>query len=395
MRKFIQKALEKIEKLDIQQIHKLVSDLAQENERLEVVLESMTDGIMVTDTENRLVLYNKSAERLIPFVSVTEVYERKVWSVIADMEIADFVRSVLERQETVRDREFSIRLGGETRTLSCSVLPLVRNGKIQGNLFHIEDVTEKRAKEIRLRRAESLASLTTLAAGVAHEIKNPLGAIGIHIQLIKKSLQGKGRVGKRAVMKHLDVVTEEVERLNKIVVDFLFAVRPMDVHLELRDLNRILLDLVKFMEVETAQGDVKLNVELAEGLPKLLLDEKYIKQAVLNLVKNALGAMPEGGVLTIRTEKKGDYVRLQVIDTGIGIPPEYLDKIFEPYFTTKEFGSGLGLTIVYKIVKEHQGEITVDSEPGKGTVFTIKFPIPQPERQLIDYRQEVSEGVVT
>ena len=395
MRKFIQKALEKIEKLDIQQIHKLVSDLAQENERLEVVLESMTDGIMVTDTENRLVLYNKSAERLIPFVSVAEVYERKVWSVIADMEIADFVRSVLERQETVRDREFSIRLGGETRTLSCSVLPLVRNGNIQGNLFHIEDVTEKRAKEIRLRRAESLASLTTLAAGVAHEIKNPLGAIGIHIQLIKKSLQGKGRVGKRAVMKHLEVVTEEVERLNKIVVDFLFAVRPMDAHLELRDLNGILRDMVKFVEVETAQGDVKLNVELAEGLPKLLLDEKYIKQAVLNLVKNALGAMPEGGVLTIRTERKGDYVRLQVTDTGIGIPPEYLDKIFEPYFTTKEFGSGLGLTIVYKIVKEHQGEITVDSEPGKGTTFTIKFPVPQPERQLIDYRQEVSEGVVT
>ncbi len=395
MRKFIQKALEKIEKLDSQQIQKLVSDLAQENERLEVVLESMTDGIMVTDTENRLVLYNKSAERLIPFVSVPEVYERKVWAVIADIEISDFVKSVLEHQETVRDREFSIRVGGEPRTLSCSVLPLVRNGKIQGNLFHIEDVTEKRAKEIRLRRAESLASLTTLAAGVAHEIKNPLGAIGIHIQLIKKSLQGKGRVGKRALMKHLDVVTEEVERLNKIVVDFLFAVRPMDAHLELRDLNGILLDLVKFVEVETAQGDVKLNVELAEGLPRLLLDEKYIKQAVLNLVKNSLSAMPQGGVLTIRTERKGDYVRLQVMDTGIGIPPEYLDKIFEPYFTTKEFGSGLGLTIVYKIVKEHKGEITVDSEPGRGTTFTIKFPIPQPERQLIDYRQEVPEGVAT
>ncbi len=395
MRKFIQKALEKIEKLDSQQIQKLVSDLAQENERLEVVLESMTDGIMVTDTENRLVLYNKSAERLIPFVSVTEVYERKVWSVIADMEISDFVKSVLEQQETVRDREFSIRLGGGTRTLSCSVLPLVRNGKIQGNLFHIEDVTEKRAKEIRLRRAESLASLTTLAAGVAHEIKNPLGAIGIHIQLIKKSLQGKSRVGKRALMKHLDVVTEEVERLNKIVVDFLFAVRPMDARLELRDLNGILLDLVKFVEVETAQGDVKLNVELAENLPKLLLDEKFIKQAVLNLVKNALSAMPEGGVLSLRTVRKGDYVKLQVSDTGIGIPMEYLDKIFEPYFTTKEFGSGLGLTIVYKIVKEHQGEITVDSEPGKGTTFTIKFPIPQPERQLIDYKQEVPEGVAT
>ncbi|MFQ3619768.1 MAG: ATP-binding protein [Spirochaetales bacterium] len=393
MRKFIQKALEKIDKLDRQQISALVSQLAQENDRLEVVLDSMTDGIMVTDTENRLVLYNKAAERLIPFSTLQEVYEKKVWSVIEDMEIADFVHSVLEKQETVRDREFSLRIGGEIRTLSCSVLPLVRNGKIQGNLFHIEDVTEKRSKEVRLRRAESLASLTTLAAGVAHEIKNPLGAIGIHIQLMKKSLQVKGKPSKRVLMKHLEVVNEEVERLNKIVVDFLFAVRPMDANLELRDLNAIIYDLVKFVEVEAAQADVKLNVKLTEGLPKLLLDEKYIKQAVLNLVKNSLSAMPEGGILTLSTDRKGDYVKLQVIDTGIGIPPEYLDKIFEPYFTTKEFGSGLGLTIVYKIVKEHQGEITVDSEPGKGTAVTIKLPVPQPERQLIDYKQEVVEEV--
>ena len=392
MRKFIEKALEKIDSLDRLQIHKLVSDLAQENERLEVVLESMTDGIIVTDTENRLVLYNKAAERLMPFVSGQDVYERKVWSVIADLEIADFVQHTLEKQETVRDREFCVRMGGEIRTLSCSILPLVRNGRIQGSLFHIEDVTEKRSKEIRLRRAESLASLTTLAAGVAHEIKNPLGAIGIHIQLIKKALQRKGAVSKKTLMKHLDVVDEEVERLNKIVVDFLFAVRPMDTHLELKDLNAILLDLVKFVEVEAAQGDIKVNVKLAEDLPKLMLDEKYIKQAVLNLVKNALSAMPNGGVLTVSTERKGDFVRLQVTDTGIGISPEILDKVFEPYFTTKEFGSGLGLTIVYKIIKEHQAEIAVDSEPGKGTTITLQFPIPQPERQLIDYRQEVLEG---
>jgi PAS domain S-box-containing protein len=385
MRKFIQRALEKIDKLDSRQIHNLLSDLATENERLEAVLESMTDGIMVTDVENRLVLYNKAAERYMPFSHIGDVYEKKVWIAIEDSEIAEFVQQTLEKQDTVTDKEFSLTIGGDLRVLSCSVMPLVRYGKIQGSLFHLEEVTEKRTKEARLRRAESLASLTTLAAGVAHEIKNPLGSIGIHIQLMKKNIQGKPAVDPKNITKHLNVVMEEVERLNKIVVDFLFAVRPMDIDLRLLQLNDIVRELLDFVYVELAEESIDLKVALAENLPRLLLDDKYLKQAVLNIVKNAIFAMPKGGVLTVSTKVKGDYVRLSIADNGVGIPKEILGKIFEPYFTTRDFGSGLGLTIVFKIVKEHRAEISVDSRKGKGTTFTISFPVPQRERQLLSY----------
>ena len=271
------------------------------------------------------------------------------------------------------------------RVIACSVMPLVRGGAIQGNLFHIEEVTEKRTKEARLRRAESLASLTTLAAGVAHEIKNPLGSIGIHIQLIKKGMAGKDSVEPKSILKHLDIVTEEVERLNKIVVDFLFAVRPMDIDLRSSDLNAVVRDLLNFVHVELAEGKIELREKLADGLPALMLDEKFVKQALLNIVKNAMSAMPRGGVLTISTVRKDDAVKLAVADTGIGIPRNIMDKIFEPYFTTRDFGSGLGLTIVYKIVKEHRGDISVDSQEGKGTTVTVSFPVPQKERQLLGY----------
>lgn len=386
MRNFIRRALAKLDKLDRRQIHNLIYDIATENERLEAVLESMTDGIMVTDGDNRLVQYNKAAERYMPFSHSQDVYEKKVWTAIADPEIADFVQRTLEAQETATDKEFTLPVGGEIRVISCSVMPLVRSGEIQGSLFHIEEVTEKRAKEARLRRAESLASLTTLAAGVAHEIKNPLGSIGIHIQLMKKAMQGRDRMEPKSVVKHLDVVTEEVDRLNKIVVDFLFAVRPMDMELKLQDLNAILRDILNFVHVELAEESVELKKELAENLPPLLLDEKFIRQAVLNIIKNAISAMPRGGVLRMSTYKKDDFVKLAVADSGVGIPRDILEKIFEPYFTTRDFGSGLGLTIVYKIVKEHRAEISVDSREGRGTTVTISFPIPQRDRQLLSYK---------
>ena len=149
----------------------------------------MTDGIIVTDREHRVMLYNKSAERMFPF-STDDIVEKVLWDCIADREVAAFFSTNLRGQEKVSDREFTLD-GGPPRTLSVSLLPLVKGGSVQGNVVHIEDVTEKRSKEARLRRAESLASLTTLAAGVAHEIKNPLGSMGIHLQLIQKKVAGK------------------------------------------------------------------------------------------------------------------------------------------------------------------------------------------------------------
>ena len=277
--------------------------------------------------------------------------------------------------------------GGRVLLLAASATPLIARKKIAGTLIHLEDITEKRKREAQFRRAESLASLTTLAAGVAHEIKNPLGSISIHIQLLQRAIKREGACEDEQfpdlLDRHLGVVTEEIERLNKIVVDFLFAVRPMDIELRDSDPRERLRELADFIAPEAEQAGVGIETHFAEDSPRVLLDRRYMKQAILNLAKNAIAAMPEGGKLSLGLSSKDDLVRISVSDTGLGIPPEVISKIFEPYYTTKETGTGLGLTITFKIVREHRGEITVDSAPGKGSVFTITLPVPQREQKFL------------
>jgi two-component system, sporulation sensor kinase E len=386
VRKYLQRALGRIDRMDRAQFRSLLQDAAAESELLEMVMESMSDGVVVTDRSDRILLVNKSAQRMLPFVA-GELGERVLWETIEDREIAAFFRRSLAGLDRVVDREFTLT-EGFVRTLALTVMPLVRQGSIQGNVIHIEDVTEKRAKEARLRRAESLAALTTLTAGVAHEIKNPLASIGIHIELIRKAIGGRQTVSAAKVSENLEVIKEEVERLNRIVVDFLFAVRPMNTELVLDDPNRLVRELLEFMRFELEQAGVQVELQLQEPSPQIRLDEKYFKQALLNIVKNAIAAMPQGGRLRVETVRKGNTLQLKVSDTGVGIPEEILDKIFEPYFTTREFGSGLGLTLVYKIVKEHLGDIAVSSKPGEGATFTLSFPIAQKEKRLIAYQED-------
>ena len=386
MSRFLQRALDKLDRMDRAQVRQLLGDAAAETELLEMVMESMSDGVLVTDRENRILLVNKSAERMLPF-SPGELTERVLWECIQDKEIAAFFRRSLAGLDKVVDREFTLS-ESFVRTLALNVMPLVRAGSIQGNVIHIEDITEKRVKEARLRRAESLAALTTLTAGVAHEIKNPLASIGIHIELIRKTLSGRKSVSARQVAENLEVIKEEVERLNRIVVDFLFAVRPLNAELILDEPNRLVRELLEFLRFELEQAGIRVELALLEPSPLIRLDEKYLKQALLNIIKNAISAMPQGGTLRIESQRKGASLQLKVSDEGVGIPEGNLDKIFEPYFTTKEFGSGLGLTLVYKIVKEHLGEIAVSSQVGAGTTFTLSFPIPQKEKRLIGYREE-------
>jgi two-component system, sporulation sensor kinase E len=384
VRRFIERALKKVPRMTEEQIRSLLDLLSDENERLESVLDSMTDGIIVCDPENNLILVNKSAERLLPVMG-GDTQDKPVWLFIDDDEISNFLKDSLESHDRIADREFTLEFKGIVRTLSVSIMPLVSLGRIRGSLLHMEDISEKRSREARLRRAESLASLTTLTAGVAHEIKNPLASISIHIQLASKAMQGKEKVETKAISHYLGIVGEEVERLNRIVVDFLFAVRPMDLELADTDLNDFVRETMSFLKYELDQSGISSELALSDGLPRLLLDARFMKQALLNLVKNAIAAMPSGGNLKVSTGRKGEDIELAVEDSGVGMSEQTLSKIFEPFFTTRETGSGLGLTTVFKIVKEHQGEIQVKSKLGLGSRFSIILPAPQRERRLLEY----------
>jgi PAS domain S-box-containing protein len=384
MRKFVEHALAKLPKLNEEQLRSLLYALADENESMDAALDSMLDGIVVCDREHLPIIYNKSAERMLRF-SGAETPERPLWLSVSDEDLSEFFKATLEGEETVLDREFGLESKGGTRLIAVSVSTLVSAGKIAGAIVHMEDITEKRHREAQLRRAESLASLTTLAAGVAHEIKNPLGSISIHIQLIKKSIQGREKIEIPFLERHLGVVNEEIERLNKIVVDFLFAVRPMDVQLRESDPGKLVAEIADFIRPEAEKAKVNLVLTVVERLPLVALDEKLMKQALLNLVKNALAAMPGGGELKLSADSSDEEVILSVEDTGVGISEEDLPKIFEPYFTTKDNGTGLGLTITFKIVREHGGEITVSSRPGQGSTFAIHLPVPQKDKKLLPF----------
>ena len=376
MRRFISRALNKLSKLNEDQIRTLILDLAMENDLLEVVLDSRADGVVVLDREDRVIFLNKAAQKHLPFLT-GDPYEKPLWEVLTDQDVTDFVEDALHLQTEVYDREFSYGTGTGVRTLAYSIMPLVKEKNIQGRVLHIKDVTRERQEEARLRRAESLASLTTLAAGVAHEIKNPLGSMGIHIQLLQRALRGKEKINRKAMNEYLEVISEEVERLNGIVVDFLFAVRPMDIQPSECHLNKKIDEVISFVRFELEEKHIRIRTRYAHNLPSLSLDEKFIKQALLNLIKNAEAAMEGGGTLTFTTWDEGGSVYLSVQDTGMGIPEENLSKIFEPYFTTKDFGSGLGLTLIYKIIKEHRGDISVKSKKNRGTTFTFRFPVPR------------------
>ncbi|MDR0403178.1 MAG: PAS domain S-box protein [Treponema sp.] len=410
MRQFITRAAQKLAKLTPEQIKNLFVSMGEEIDRLETVLDSLNEGILVCASDHSLILANKSAERLFPMVSggsrgTFEPETVPVWNLVRDEKTAAFLEQALRSGDRISDREFDVDAKGVGRLLAISVSPLVKNYHVTGSLVHARDVTEKRSREARMRRMENLASLTTLAAGVAHEIKNPLGSISIHMQLLRKTMKknedlyyraheeerdAHDDVGPNAYFKlfnkYMNVIDEEIDRLNHIVVDFLFAVRPMNLDPREGDINAFIRELMEFVGYELSDARIEAVLELEDKLPLVDFDERILKQAVLNLIQNAVAAMPGGGRLTVKTELADGEVAISIRDSGRGIPEDNLSKIFEPYFTTKENGSGLGLTLVFKIVREHQGEITVKSKEGSGSCFTITLPVPQKERKLLTGR---------
>ncbi len=395
MRRFAKRLAQKVAKLSDEQVEQLVQSLVDENDSLDAVIESLNTGLLICDINGNLLMSNKAAERFLQFNQSTLTAADKpgtkipVWQIIADADIAGFLEEVHQKQKNHASEEFTVETdGGSLRFLLVSSMPLVQKRHLNGTIVQIDDITDRRNQETLFRRMESLASLTTLAANVAHEIKNPLGSISIHIQLIQKAVKN-ARLGdgmlpdEKFVENYLNVVNEEIERLNKIVVDFLYAVRPVQAKLAPVSLNEIVKNICDFIQPEAQKSNVELHLELADNLPELMLDEQLFKQIVMNLAQNAFAAMKNGGDLWMASGIKEDKVVFSVADNGEGMDEETCSRIFEPYFTTKVNGTGLGLTMVYKIIKEFGGDIQVRSFKDEGTIFTISLPIPQKERRRL------------
>lgn len=409
MRDHVTRVSQMLSKLSDEQIEKILNSINSENEMLDSVLDSLATGIMVVDENWNLLKVNKTAERYLarPFLG-DKANSESAFDLI-DEEISSFIKNCASEDKTNVSKEFSIsNSDGSVRFVTVSVFSWVCRCRMRGRILKFNDITEKRNQEVLLRRMENMAGLTSLAAGMAHEIKNPLGAIGIHIQLIqravKKEREKKSHLpDKKFLEDHLDVVNEEIENLNRMVMDFLFAVRPINARLVLVNPSKLIENIVSFFSPEFERSGVSFSFKDESGSLRLMIDEKLFREAVINIVQNCFSAVKERfenlverpkekkmpkdgeclGHITISSSVKEGQYELRICDNGTGMSEEVLSHIFEPYYTTKASGTGLGMTMVYKIIKEFSGDINVKSEPGKGSQFTIIIPIPQTDRKLL------------
>jgi two-component system NtrC family sensor kinase len=357
-------------------------DLQAQRRFVSMVIDSLPVGLYVVDRDYRIQIWNRKRETGTQGMRRDQVVGRRVFDVLtrqpAGQLQAEFDR-IFETGEMVQ-REHQVEIAGETRVFRQSRAPMRLDGETISHVITFgEDVTERRLGEQRILQSEKLAAVGQLAAGVMHEVNNPLATIGACVAAIEARL---GHGGDVAVREYLEIIETEVHRCTRIVDQLLDFSRPRRGREDRRptDLNP-LVDQTLFL-LKHHQRFKRLAVErdFQQGLPPVLVDGERVIQAFMAILLNAADAMERGGSLRVRTGARpaaGGQVVVEFTDSGTGIPPAELARIFEPFFTTKTpgRGTGLGLTICYGIIEEQGGRITVDSQPGRGTTFRVHLPV--------------------
>ena len=397
---FLEKLIERLGRIGPEDVQNYFLLLAQEKGFLETVFNAIQEGIIVTDSNGRITYLNEAACALF------------------GLEAADAIGNRLEERIRGLDWESLTKSGGpvshdmeifypQNRFINFYIVPLVMEHREAtmagggdsswneaardergrpgsptsasgaeevGHVMILRDITKSRRTTQQTIESERLNALTLLAAGVAHEIGNPLNSLHIHLQLMERAVQKLHDGAKGELQQSIDVARSEVDRLDSIVTQFLRAIRPSRPQLRPENLNTIIEEAVRFFAPEIQDRDIVVEQELRSDLPLLQLDRDQMKQAFYNVIKNSVEAMKRHGTLRIRTDLDDTHIVISFADTGGGMSAENLSRVFEPYFTTKPSGSGLGLLIVRRIVREHGGELSIESSQGKGLTLTIRLP---------------------
>jgi PAS domain S-box-containing protein len=376
---FLDKLLERLGRVRPEEVRDYVLRLADEKGFFETIFDALHEGVIVTDQAGNITYLNRTA---CDFFGLDR--ESAMGCPLAERLRGLDWNAIAEAEKTVsRDMEVFYP---KNRFLNFYVAPLrvgtpsskknkSREQELIGYAVILRDITESRKSTEETIQSERLNALTMLAAGVAHEIGNPLNSLHIQLQLMARRLRKVPETQRKELLKSVDVAKEEISRLDTIIRQFLGAIRPARLDRHLENINQLVQESVRFLDAEISDRNIMIETELRADLPLLEVDRTQMKQAFYNVIRNAFQAMKTGGILRVRTDLDDRFVSITFADTGGGIPDEEMSKIFEPYFTTKAAGSGLGLLIVRRIVREHGGEIELLNDDGKGLSLTMKLPL--------------------
>jgi two-component system, sporulation sensor kinase E len=373
-RAFLDKILARLRRIQPEEVEAFFVELARDKRFLETIFNAIREGVIVTDTAGTVIYMNDAAGMLFgidPAASLGRPLSENI-SGLRWKELAQGHDIVTRDIEVFHPAH---------RILNFYVVPLMAEDDDKpghrehaGYALIMRDFTDRHREAQETLESERIAALQLLAAGVAHEIGNPLNSLTIHLQLLERRLRKLPEEQQEALLHPLEVAQEEIKRLDTIVTQFLRAIRPAPLHRAPHDLNSLVREAAEFLQPELKSRNILLELDLAPGLPVLDVDEDQLKQAFYNIIKNASEAMKQGGLLKIRTSADGEWMNVTFSDTGGGMTQETMARVFEPYFTTKKTGSGLGLMITQRIVRAHGGEVVLESDPGRGLRLTIRLP---------------------
>jgi PAS domain S-box-containing protein len=371
----LDKVLGRLDQLDTANLHSLVQRLARERTLLEAVFNTLQEGVLVIDADGAIDYANDSAGRLIGLKE--QAAGASLWRLVpglrASLDGAE--NAVPAAGAPIVTREFELVYPAH-RVVQLYMVPFHDGGSARRRFAIIlSDITgEKKSTDERIEN-EKVSSILLLAAGVAHELGNPLNSLTIHLQLIERRLKKlQGSKEARSLEDSIKICQDEVARLDGIIRNFLEAIRPRPPDLAELNVVDVIEDVLRFQAKELADRGIKVEGELPASTPVIMADRNQLKQVFFNLVKNAMEAMQAGGRLSIKVRADDYSVYVAVADTGSGIKTEDLAKLFQPYHTTKITGHGLGLMIVQRILRDHGGHVGIESKEGLGTVVTLQFP---------------------